>query len=72
LAACNRLQRPIRRSHAKLRRAYRDLLLDHRVRTTGLDSNVEPLVFVVALDQRGIEAPMFRLRIPVGLQRDFG
>ena len=46
------------------------LLLDRNVRAAGLDADVEALVLVIALHQRGIEAAVLGLRIPVGLQRD--
>jgi hypothetical protein len=37
-----------------------------------LDDHVETLVFVIAFDQCGVETAMFGLRIPIGLENDFG
>jgi hypothetical protein len=47
------------------------LLFDDRIRTAGLDGNVESLFLVISLGQRSVETSMLGLRVPVRLQSDF-
>jgi hypothetical protein len=65
-------QSAIGRAHAELGGTDRDLLIGDEVLAAGLNGEVEAFVFVVALDQRGIEAAMFGLGIPVGLEDYLG
>jgi hypothetical protein len=47
------------------------LLLDRDVRAAWLDRQVQTFVLVESFRQRGIEAPMFGLRVPIGLEDYF-
>ena len=57
---------------AKLRRAGGNLLLRAQVRPQRHDRDVETFVLVIALHQRGEKSAVFRLRIPIRLQRHLG
>jgi hypothetical protein len=60
------------RAHAELGGAYGDLLVGDCVLAAGLDGYVETFVFVKTFDQGGVEAAVFGLGVPVGLQNYFG
>jgi len=59
-------------AHPKLGCAYGYLLVRDGVLAAGLDGYVEAFVLVVVLYQGGVEAAVFGLRVPVGLQNYFG
>src|SRR5258706_15404562 len=68
LARGDRLQNFVRGAHAKLSLSYGHLFLHVYIGTARLDVDIETLVPVITLQQRGIKTSVLRLWVPVGLQ----
>src|SRR5712671_760499 len=70
LARGDRLQNFVRGAHAKLSRSHGHLFLRSYIGSARLDVDVETLVPVITLQQRGIKTAVLRLWVPVGLQNN--